>query len=622
MDQTSRRCYAGCQQEGLRQVHRWVAILLIALAPSFGGLTLAATVVPAGAAAAAADGEPVPLSGQPQALAARGSIAIGDAAAGRMGSLLAASDASLVALAPDNELWIRLRLHNPSGQPSLQQLQFVLPSIDEVTLFEQRGDRWTESSAGDRVPLANWRRPGRFPSFGLRFEPGETRELFVRVRNAFPAPIPLRLVEAGAADAAEQRLNLVFGVVLGALALLVVACLVQAAVYRDSAYFLYGAYALFLGLSFAALSGLAGLHGGFGYHHWNDLSKSVFPLAGAGVSVWLVRALCSVAKRGRTASLVSAALGWVVIGMAIFLALWGSAVVWLTALAVLVSASAVLAMAAVTWRRGDPMGVWVFAAHAPIIAVTGLIILRMFGVAPFEFDANILISAAIGLILPLLLAALQMRSKEFLTLQMRVRDLASLDPSTGLLSAKPFAERVNAAVGRYRRSRHNAVIVYVRLANHQRIVEVHGNAVAEQSMIRSAMKLKRLMPDADCVGRVGESTIGLILETVTARPAIMERAARLVAHGLMPLKGLKPEVILNFQVAANSLAENPVESDALLAALEGVLASMSPRTRRPIRFLDSDVTRPAPLDGVLDADDDGRDEAIGSVALRAPGSLS
>lgn len=585
-------------QEGLRNVHNWIGILLIGLAPWLGGLAVAATVTPAGTSIVAADGAPVDLSGQPQALAARGSIAIGDAAAGRMGNPLTSAEARLVALDKDNELWIRLRLHNPSNQPLLQQLQFVLPSIDEVTLFEQRGAKWTESSAGDRVALADWPSAGRFPQFELRFAPGETRQLFVRVRNAFPAPIPLQLVEAGAAQAAEQRLNLIFGLVLGALALLVVACLVQAAVYRDGTYFLYGAYTLLLGLSFAALSGLGALHQWGDYHHWNDLSKSVFPLAGAGVSVFLVRALCSVAKRGRTASLASAVLGAMVIGMAIFLALWGSAIVWLTALAILLSASTVLAMAGSTWRRGDPMGGWVFAAHAPIIAVTGLIVLRMFGVAPFEFDANLLISAAIGLILPLLLAALQMRSKEFLTLQMRARDLTSLDPSTGLLSAKLFAERVSAAVGRYRRSRHNAVVVYVRLANHQRIVEVHGNAVAEQSMIRAAMKLQRLMPEADCVGRVGESTIGLILETVTARAAIMERAARLVAHGLMPLKGLKPEVILNFQVAANAIAENPAEAASMQDALESVLASMSARTRRPIRFLDSEVTQPSPLDGV------------------------
>jgi hypothetical protein len=100
------------------------------------------------------------------------------------------------------------------------------------------------------------------------------------------------------------------------------------------------------------------------------------------------------------------------------------------------------------------------------------------------------------------------------------------------------------------------------------------------------MKLQRLMPDADCVGRVGENTLGLILETVTGRSALGERAARLVAHGLMPLPGLKPEVLLKLQVVGNVLSENPLDAASLQALLESTLTSMSPRSRRQIRFLE------------------------------------
>jgi diguanylate cyclase (GGDEF)-like protein len=188
--------------------------------------------------------------------------------------------------------------------------------------------------------------------------------------------------------------------------------------------------------------------------------------------------------------------------------------------------------------------------------------------------------------------------------------LPSIDPLTGLLSPRLFRDRVQAAVRRYARSRHNAVILYSRLANYTRIHDVHGSAAAEQSMIRAAMKLQRLMPDADCIGRVGESTMGLIFETVTARAAIMERASRLVAHGLMPLPGLKPEVTLNLHVAANVLAENPLEARQLKAAMESVLNSMSPRTRRPIRFLEPGAAGLAAVDGDPDRDEEGPPDAL------------
>ncbi|MEP6791624.1 MAG: hypothetical protein ABI907_09650, partial [Ramlibacter sp.] len=78
--------------------------------------------------------------------------------------------------------------------------------------------------------------------------------------------------------------------------------------------------------------------------------------------------------------------------------------------------------------------------------------------------------------------------------------------------------------------------------------------------------------------------------------AVTDRAARLIAAGLMPLKGLKPDVTLQFHTAAVLLGERMMEAPDLVDALAALLASMSSRTRRPIRFLEPEVTQPAPLD--------------------------
>ncbi|MDB5874714.1 MAG: hypothetical protein JWQ07_4156, partial [Ramlibacter sp.] len=353
--------------------------------------------------------------------------------------------------------------------------------------------------------------------------------------------------------------------------------------------------------------GLAGQHLWGDSPDWGTASKAAFPLAAGGVSVWLVRALCRVRTRARLLSHASAVLGGLVIGIGVLLATQRGSVPWLMAAGLLTSAGTVLVIALWTWRRGDAMGGWVLAAHAPLIGVTLLVLLRMFGVAPFEFDSSVLLSASIAAILPLLLAALHLRSKEVLAVQVRARAMRSIDPLTGLLSARSFTERVRAAVRRYFRSRYNAVVLYVRVANYPRIREMHGSAVAEQSMTRAAIKLQRLMPDADCIGRVSESTMGLIFETITTREPLTERASRVVAHGLMPLPGLKPEVTLNLQVVGNILAENPMEATAMQAALDNALNTMSARTRRPIRFLepDSGETAPAQMDAEIEDDGDG-----------------
>lgn len=581
---------------------RWLGVMLLV-----AGACLCGPVRAASAPINLVPGRIIELDTQPRAVVARGSVTAAGAAAGRLAAHLKPPEGDIVPLASDNELWIPLAVRNPAAVAGSWELQVTLASIDQVTLFERRGDAWLTHDAGDRVASDPWQRAGRYPQFRLDFQPGETRELFVRIRNAWPAPVPMRLIAQADAEAAEQRAGLGIGFVLGALALLVAACLIQAALYRDSAYFLYGAYALLLGFAAVSLSGLAAQHLWGGYPDWNDSSKSVFPLAAAGVSVWLVRALCRVATRDRTLARVSAVVGGLVIATAIGLAVLRVAMPVLTAAAMLAAALTVLAIALWTWRRGDPMGGWVIAAHVPLIGSTALIVLRMFGVAIVRFNPVVFVSIAIGAVLPLLLMALYLRSRESLTIQARTRELPSIDPLTGLLSAQEFADRLRAAVARYRKSRHDAAVFYVRLANYPRIREVHGSGVAEQSVIRAAMKLQRLMPDADAIGRVGESTMGLIIETQTARGALMERGARLVAHGLMPLPGLKPEVTLNLHIVACVLGENPIDAAELHPALENALSSISPRTRRPIRFLDPLPTHPAPL-GPEDSDEARLDE--------------
>ncbi|MEO5670359.1 MAG: 7TM-DISM domain-containing protein, partial [Ramlibacter sp.] len=335
-------------------ISRWLGMLLVAASCLGGALPAASAAVAAVQVTPLMPGvDTVPLPRQAQLLVPRSSVTIVQMAAGRLDGQLEAPDAAVFPLSGDNELWIPIRLQNQSRQTAAWQLQVAQPSIDEVTLFDARGQRWTESAAGDRIERSSWPRPGRFPCFDLQFEPGETRTLFLRVRSAIPSPVPLRVMTQSAADAADQEADIAFGFVLGALALLVGACLVQAAVYRDIAYFLYGSYALLLGIAFAALSGFAGPLLWGDYPEWNDTAKSVFPLAAAGVSVWLVRALCRVGTRAKTLSAVSAVLGTLVIGIAIVFAILRTFNPAVMALGMLTAATTVLVIALSTWKRGD-----------------------------------------------------------------------------------------------------------------------------------------------------------------------------------------------------------------------------------------------------------------------------
>jgi diguanylate cyclase (GGDEF)-like protein len=560
-------------------------------------------------APAAAPGAALPVAGIPagektpvearfvQALVPRGAFTISQVAAGHVEPPLALPIGEHpVAFSSANELWVALRVANSRATAQLWTLQVRQTSLDEITLFEPAGERWRESLSGDRVPQSQWARPGRFPRFDLSLQPHETRDVFLRIRNDVPAPVPMQLADELAGDSSTARADFGLAFALGTLALLAIASLIQGALYSDGSYFIFGGYALLLGFALASIAGVTDALLWGEWPAWSDASKTVFPMAAAGMSVWLVEALCRIRNRSSSLGRVATSVGAAVLAMALVRAFMHGTWTPLVAAAMLLAGGTVLFLGTWTWRRGDNMGVWVLAAHVPIMASTLLIVLRMNGIEPIPFRANVLVAVSMGFILLLMLVALIRRSKELLSVRMRAQGMEAIDPLTGMLSADLFRDRVRAACERFQRSRHDAAVIHVRLANFERIREQHGLAVAEQSMIRAAMKLQRVMREADCFGRVGESTLGLIVETVTRRDALLERASRLVAHGLMALPGLKPEVTLVLHVAIDVLSENFQAAPELQAALDAQLDAMTPRTRKPIRFVRRLSTAPMPLE--------------------------
>jgi diguanylate cyclase (GGDEF)-like protein len=259
-----------------------------------------------------------------------------------------------------------------------------------------------------------------------------------------------------------------------------------------------------------------------------------------------------------------------------------------------------MAVAWLSWRRGDVVGLWVFVAGLPLALAVVAAVLRFVGLLPFSFVTQYATVVAIVLEVPLLLVALSIRSRDRHGAQIREQALANQDALTGLLAAHLFHDRLAQAITRFKRDGVDAAIVFVDLVNHAQIKAAHGPTVAEQSLLRSVIKLRRVVRDVDSVGRIGEARFGLILEGVTSRAAVSERAARLIAAGLSPLQGQNPDVTLHFHVAALLLRERLVEAGDLPDVLGDLLASMASGTQRPIRFLAPDETQPA--FGTLDSD--------------------
>jgi diguanylate cyclase (GGDEF)-like protein len=495
-------------------------------------------------------------------------------------------------------LWMRIRVSRPRDSTKGWLLEFPLPLLDQVTLHQQDSyGRWIAQTGGDTVAVDQWPEPGRYPFFRLQVPPGESRDLYVRIRHLTAVSVPVSFVSESAHDRRLQTQYLGLGVVFGGLILLIAACLAQSRVYRDVTYAWYAAYAGVITLAVGAYTGVAGHLVWPGSGVWADTSQGVLALLAAGAAMLFVRDLSGIAARLR---LLDRAVLWAgfagLVLAAVYMVVERSTGVMLIGGYLLLACFTSFLIAYLAWRRGDVVGLWVLLAYTPLGVAVTLVLARIFGLAAAGWVTQYAVVAAMALQVPLLLVALNLRSRERHGTLIRELALSTQDALTGLLAPHLFNDRLRQVTSRYRRDREDAAVVFIDLVNYNRIKEFHGQPVAEQSLLRSVIKLRRLVRDVDTAARVGESRFALILEGVSARASVTDRVARLIAAGLMPLKGLTPEVTLQFHAAAVILSERLMEPQALTEALDELLASMSQRTRRPIRFIEPEITRPLPLD--------------------------
>ncbi|MCM2251996.1 MAG: diguanylate cyclase [Ramlibacter sp.] len=504
----------------------------------------------------------------------------------------------IYSLGADGALWLRLRLSRDADAQQRWLLAFPMPAIDRVTVYQQDSKgKWQGRSAGDTMAVADWPERGRYPHFRLDLPAGQARDVYVRIRHLTFADFPVQLLTEAAYDQRIQLEYLGLGLTFGALLLLVATCLAHSVVYRDGAYAWYASYTLVTALAVASYTGAAAHLLWPDFDALADSPQACLAMLGSAASLLFVRSITGISARHPVVDQLVFAGGLAGIALAAaFLAMDKST--GLIVLAAYAAGTSLISVwiASAGWRRGDVVGAWVLAASAPLAFTVALAGARLFGWLPVSFGTQYAVVVALALQAPLLLVALNIRSRERHGAEIRELALSTHDALTGLLAPHLFHDRLRQVVARYRRDRDNAAVVFIDLVNHPHIKARYGTAVAEQSLLRCVIKLRRLLRDVDTVARIDEARFAVILEGMGSRIAVTDRAARLIAAGLMPLQGLKPEVTLQFHIAAVLLEDRAPEAPELVRSLSELLATMSPRTRRPIRFLEPEATMPATID--------------------------
>jgi two-component system, sensor histidine kinase LadS len=510
-------------------------------------------------------------------------------------------------LKPKEQLWLKVDVQRTPDSSHHWVFWVPVPLIDFVSLFASGSESKPPLRAGDRVPQSKWTEPGRYARFNLEVPDGKST-YYLLIEGSTPISIPLHVGSIQTYTTEESLGMLGLGLMNGLLLTLLLICLATAYTYRDRMYLFYGVYVGVLMLAVSAYTGVAGYLLWSESPRWADAAQGILPIFAAGGAMYFVETLLGGRHFARRLSNALLALGILSFPLAfVYFFLPRSGGVVLLAAYMLCVGCLGLSLAVCAWQRGDRVGQWVFFAYLPLVLAVLMALARAFGWVTVSWWVQYGVVAALIIEVPFMLLALNSRSRDRHEIQTREQALNTQDALTGLLAEHIFDDRLRQTLARYTKRREDAAVVLISLVNYEQIARAYGLPVAEQSVLRAVIKLRKVLRnDVDTIARIGTSQFGLVLEGVGHRSRITDIGARLIAQGLMPLPGLIPEVTLQFHLAAALMRELPKGEADLKGELLALLSTMSSRTRRPIRFLEqlrTDVSPLAPIPQPTPVDD-------------------
>jgi two-component system, sensor histidine kinase LadS len=283
-------------------------------------------------------------------------------------------------LRPQDRLWIRLDIDRKSEALEHTVLWVPLPLIDSITLYQRSAEgKWVSQKAGDRIAVASWPDPGRYPRFHLELPAGKS-SIYLQVQGSTPLSLPLYLGTEVQANSADREGILSLGLVVGVLLTLVLMCMVTAYTYQDRLYLLYRLYMLFMILAVGACTGLSA------YQLWNhspiwaDAAQGALAMLSAGGALFFIEALLGGRQFARKLSVLVLSFAVLALPLALIYCYVPRyvGVVILGAYMLLVTTIGV-ALAVRAWRRGDQVGKWIFMAYTPLAFAVLLAIVRAYG---------------------------------------------------------------------------------------------------------------------------------------------------------------------------------------------------------------------------------------------------
>ncbi len=500
-------------------------------------------------------------------------------------------------------IWVRMRLRAPAdavaylagdaGAAALQPwvLELPVPSLDEVQMFQVNaiGQLQPIQVSGDHLDNRFWTHPAKHSTFTLEMRAGETHDVWLRVKNPIVMQIPI-LLKTDSRYMQDARADyLVMGLILGSMLFLLIYVGVMTVVFKD---LLHGVFGMYLWTSFSLMFSYSGLGGNLLWSKqaaWVDLSTGVWQLCSSAFAIafiWLLLQGRQRSPRWSKFMIGVFALHWLCLLFYFFVDRSNIGAILLQA-CVLLAAIANVGMGFIAWRRGDRNSWWVLLYYAAVMSWLFYTVAGMTGAMNVFWYQQYPVFILTAAVFPLFLSALNFKMRHALAIEIRAQGIRSHDALTGALNEPFLMDRMRQMLGSPRKRRESAVVL-IDVSNLPFLRDRFAQEVVEQTLLRAVIKIKRVFGDVESIGRIGENQMALLVEN-TSRDRLNKLAVELIASGLMPPKNLKQEITIIFHFAVALLDDYSGSADELLPTLQEMCKKMSPRTQRPIRYLDANA---------------------------------
>lgn len=173
--------------------------------------------------------------------------------------------------------WLNLRLRNDTDEFLYRYLELSYAVLDYVDIYVYSGAVLVNGyELGDLYPFAKRPIENRFFVIPLQMQPGQTLDIYYRIKTSTSVQAPLTLWERSAFEQRENSSNIAQGLYYGAMVVIAVYNLLIFLVLWERSYLFYVLFVLALPLFMASISGQA-------YHflwpesvRWNDHSIPFF----------------------------------------------------------------------------------------------------------------------------------------------------------------------------------------------------------------------------------------------------------------------------------------------------------------------------------------------------------